>query len=172
MSQYIFSDFLSYFFNIKPLTDFLFFGKDYTNRAPIPTATNTDLGCEVESDLDFYKYLKGIAEIYQEYLENEFGGTFTIDEIYSPKEYNFETDTIILSWEKENLSETQMQKLLDDKFEALDDSELNDIETYDIYDHFYGYELYDSLNRFYVIDEQGNEKDIYFDNEKECYVAE
>ena len=130
----------------------------------------SDLGCEVKNEFDFYKYLKGVAEIYQEYLENELGGTFTIDEIYSPKEYNFETDTIVFIWEKENLSETQMQKLLDDKFEALDDSELNDIETYDIYDHFYGYELYDSLNRFYVIDEQGNEKDVYFGDGK--YVAE
>ena len=131
-----------------------------------------DLGCEVENEFEFDKYLKGIAEIYQEYLENELGGTFTIDRIYSPKEYNFFTDTITLSWEKENLSETQMQKLLDDKFEALDDSELNDIEAYDIYDWLNGYELYDSLNRFYVIDEQGNEKDVYWDNEKECYVTE
>ena len=131
-----------------------------------------DLGCEVENEFDFYKYLKGIAEIYQEYLENEFGGTFTIDEIYSPKEYNFGTDTIILSWEKENLSENQMQKLLDEKFEELDDSELYELECYEIYDHFYGYELYDSLNRFYVIDEQGNEKDVYWKNEKQGYTAE
>ena len=131
-----------------------------------------DLGCEIESDLDFYKYLKGIAEIYQEYLENELGGKFTVEEIYSPKYYNFETDNITLIWEKENLSESQMQKLLDDKFGSLDDSELASIENSDIYDFLNGYELYDSLNRFYVIDEQGEEKDVYFNNEKQCYVAE
>ena len=131
-----------------------------------------DLGCEVENEFDFYKYLQGIAEIYQEYLENEFGGTFTIDEIYSPKYYNFETDTIILVWEKENLSESEMKKLLDDKFEELDDSELWDIEAYEVYDHFYGYELYPNMVRYYVIDEQGNEKDVYWDDEKECYTAE
>ena len=131
-----------------------------------------DLNCEVKNEFDFYKYLQGIAEIYQEYLENEFGDTFTIDEIYSPKYYNFETDNIELVWEKENLSESEMKKLLDDKFEELDDSELWDIEAYEVYDHFYGYELYPNMVRYYVIDEQGNEKDVYWDDEKECYTAE
>ena len=131
-----------------------------------------DLGCEVESYLDFYKYLKAIGETYESYLENELGGKFTVEEIYSPKYYNFETDNIELVWEKENLSEIQMQKLLDDKFEELDDSELWDIEAYEVYDHFCGYELYPNMVRYYVIDEQGNEKDVYFDNEKQCYVAE
>ena len=131
-----------------------------------------DLGCEVENDFQFDKYLKGISEIYQEYLENELGGKFTVEEIYSPKYYNFETDNIILIWEKENLSESEMKKLLDDKFESLDDSELGSIENSDIYDFLNGYELYDSLNRFYVIDEQGNEKDVYWDNEKQGYTAE
>ena len=131
-----------------------------------------DLGCEIESDLDFNKYLKEIAETYESYLTNEFSGTFTIDKIYSPKEYNFWTDTIILSWEKENLSESEMQKLLDDKFEELDDSELWDIEAYEIYDGFNGYELYPNMVRYYVIDENGEEKDVYWDYKKECYVAE
>ena len=136
------------------------------------TEMKGDLNCEVENKFEFDKYLKGIAEIYQEYLTNEFGGTFTIDTIYSPKEYNFSTDNIIFIWEKENLSETQMKKLLDDKFESLDQADLLDIEGYDIYDWLNGYELYDSLNIFYVIDEQGNEKEVYFDNEKQCYVTE
>ena len=131
----------------------------------------SDLGCEVESDLDFNKYLKEIAETYESYLTNEFGGTFTIDKIYSPKEYNYWTDTIELVWEKENLSESQMQKLLDDKFEELDDNELWDIEADEIYDGFNGYELYQNMVRYYVKIE-GKEKDVYFDNEKECYVAE
>lgn len=131
----------------------------------------SDLNCEVKSYLDFNKYLKEVAETYESYLTNEFGGTFTIDEIYSPKYYNFETDTIILSWEKENLSEIEMQKLLDDKFELLDIYELNEIEMNDVYDHFYGYEIYQNMVRYYV-EIDGNEKDVYFDNEKECYVAE
>ena len=131
-----------------------------------------DLGCEVENEFDFYKYLKGIAEIYQEYLENELGGKFTVEEIYSPRYYNFETDNIILIWEKENLSESEMKKLLDDKFEELDDSELWDIEAYEIYDGFNGYELYPNMVRYYVIDEQENEKDVYWNDKKECYVAE
>ena len=131
----------------------------------------SDLGCEVESDLDFNKYLKEIAETYESYLTNEFGGTFTIDTIYSPKEYNFWTDTIILVWEKENLSESQMQKLLDDKFEELDDNELWDIEANEVYDGFNGYELYPNMVRYYVkID--GEEKDVYKKKKKECYVAE
>ena len=128
-----------------------------------------DLGCEIESDLDFDKYLKGIAEIYESYLTDEFGGTFTVDTIYSPKYYSFETDTIVFIWEKENLSETQMQKLLDDKFEPLDVYELNEIEVTDIYDGFNGYELYNS-HRYYVIAEQGQEKDVYFGDGK--YVTE
>ena len=131
-----------------------------------------DLGCEVENDFEFDKYLKGISEIYKEYLESEFDGTFTVDTIYSPKYYNYDTDNITLIWDDENLSENQMQKLLDDKFESLDDSELRDIEYHEIYDWLNGYELYDSLNRYYVIDEQGNEKDVYWDNEKQGYTAE
>ena len=131
-----------------------------------------DLGCEIESDLDFNKYLKEIAETYESYLQNEFGGTFTVDTIYSPKYYNFETDNIILIWEKENLSESQMQKLLDDKFEELDDNELWELEAYEIYDGFNGYELYPNMVRYYVIDEQGNEKDIYWDDKKEAYTVE
>ena len=130
-----------------------------------------DLGFEVESDLDFNKYLKEIAETYESYLTNEFGGTFTIDKIYSPKEYNFWTDTIELVWEKENLSESEMKKLLDDKFEELDDSELWDIEAYEIYDGFNGYELYPNMVRYYV-EIDGEEKDVYWNDKKECYVAE
>lgn len=131
----------------------------------------SDLGCEVESDLDFYKYLKAIGETYESYLQNEFGGTFTVDKIYSPKYYNFETDNIILIWEKENLSENQMQKLLDDKFEELDDSELWDIEAYEVYDHFCGYELYPNMVRYYV-EIDGKEKDVYWDCKKEAYTVE
>ena len=130
-----------------------------------------DLGCEVESDLDFYKYLKAIAETYESYLENEFGGTFVTDTIYSPKYYNYETDTIELIWEKENLSESEMQKLLDDKFEELDDSELWEIESDEVYDGFNGYELYPNIVRYYVkID--GEEKDVYWDDKKEAYTVE
>ena len=124
-----------------------------------------DLGCEIETDLDFYKYLKAIGETYESYLENEFGGTFVTDTIYSPKYYNYETDTIELIWEKENLSESEMKKLLDDKFEELDDSEL------EVYDHFNGYELYPNMVRYYV-EIDGEEKDVYWNDKKECYVAE
>lgn len=130
-----------------------------------------DLGCEVDSELDFNKYLKSISEIYESYLKTEFDGTFTVDTIYSPKYYNFETDSITLVWDDENLSENQMQKLLYEKFGTLDDSELWDIEAYEVYDHFYGYELYPNMVRYYV-EIDGNEKDVYFDNEKQCYVTE
>ena len=132
----------------------------------------SDLGCEVESYLDFNKYLKEIAETYESYLTNEFGGTFLTYGIYSPKYYNFETDNITLIWEKENLSDNEMKKLLDDKFEELDDNELLDVEAYEIYDNFYGYELYPNMVRYYVIDEQGNEKDVYWDDKKEAYTVE
>ena len=130
-----------------------------------------DLDCEVESYLDFYKYLKAIGETYESYLTNEFGGTFLTSDIYSPKEYNFETDNIELVWEKENLSESEMKKLLDDKFEELDDSELWDIEAYEVYDNFCGYELYPNMVRYYV-EIDGEEKDVYWDDEKEAYTAE
>ena len=131
----------------------------------------SDLNCEVDSEFDFYKYLKAIAETYESYLTNEFGGTFTIDTIYSPKYYNYETDNITLLWDNENLSESEMKKLLDDKFEELDDNELWEIEMNDVYDHFCGYEIYQNMVRYYV-EIDGNEKDVYFDNEKECYVTE
>ncbi len=131
-----------------------------------------DLGCKVGNDFQFDKYLKGISEIYQEYLESEFDGTFTVETIYSPKYYNFETDSITLIWDHDNLSKSEMQKLLYEKFGSLDDSELRDIEYNDIYDWLNGYELYNDLNRYYVIDEQGNEKDVYWDNEKQGYTSE
>ena len=130
----------------------------------------SDLGCEVESDLDFNKYLKEIAETYESYLQNEFGGTFTVDTIYSPKYYNFETDNIELIWDHENLSESEMQKLLDDKFESLDEYELSEIEAYEVYDGFNGYELYPNMVRYYV-EIDGNEKEIGYDEEGK-YVIE
>ena len=64
-----------------------------------------------------------------------------------------------------------MQKLLDEKFESLDDSELGELEAYDIYDGFNGYELYLNMVRYYV-EIDGKEKDVYWDCKKEAYTVE
>ena len=64
-----------------------------------------------------------------------------------------------------------MQKLLDDKFEELDDNELWEIESDEVYDGFNGYELYPNMVRYYV-EIDGEEKDVYWNDKKECYVAE
>ena len=64
-----------------------------------------------------------------------------------------------------------MQKLLDDKFEELDDSELWEIESNEIYDGFNGYELYPNMVRYYV-EIDGEEKYVYWDDKKESYTVE
>ena len=60
-----------------------------------------------------------------------------------------------------------MKKLLDDKFEELDDSELWEVEMNDVYDQFCGYEIYQNMVQYYTMDG----KEIYY-NENGKYVTE
>lgn len=72
---------------------------------------------EIDVSIDCKKYLKEIAENYIFFMIGELEGVMTIEDIYSPREYNFDTDHIILNWENKKLSEKEMIDKLDNFIE-------------------------------------------------------
>ena len=110
---------------------------------------SAETGHDIDVTTNFKAYLNDIAQSYIEYFESEteLGGKWSIDTIYSPKEYNFETDTIILSWEKENLDETKMEKLFNEFLENTGD----DFENFEMYDGMRGYELLENNTEYTVM---------------------
>ena len=123
-------------------------------------ANDLNIDCnDIDVPLDFRGYLKAITELYKLYFEQELGGTWNIEGIYSPKEYNFTTDNFTLSWTKENLSENEMKEKFSELIEEFD-TDWGDFEM-NIYEGDGGYELYDD----YVSYKYNNEE-IYWDDDK------
>lgn len=119
---------------------------------------------DIEVTLDFRGYLKAITELYKLYFEQELGGTWNIEGIYSPKGYNFTTDNFTLLWTEENLSENEMKEKFSELIEEFD-TDYDNFETHEIFEGSYGYELYDNFVSY-----KYNDKEIYWDNEKEGYT--
>lgn len=127
-------------------------------------ANDLNIDCnDIDVTLDFYGYLKAIVELYQGYFEQELGGNWDIEAVYSPKEYNFTTDNFTLLWTKENLSENKMEKMFSELIEEYD-TDWGDFEM-NIYDGEHGYELYDNF-----ISYKYNDKEIYWDDDKQGYT--
>ena len=130
-------------------------------------ADDLNIDCnDIDVPLDFHGYLKAIVKLYKLYFEQELGGTWNIEGVYSPKEYNFTTDNFTLSWTKENLSENEMKEKFSELIEEFD-TDYDNFETHEIYDGSHGYELY-----YNFVSYKYNNKEIYWDDEKECYVTE
>lgn len=73
----------------------------------------------IDVSIDTNEYLKAIAELYIEMLENELDdkGLFRVDTLYSPMYYNFDTDHIIITWDSEmslDDMERKLKELCDD----------------------------------------------------------
>lgn len=89
--------------------------------------------------VDAKTYLKKIAETYCNVLSNVFPNSqWVVHELYSPREYNFDTNHIVLEW-------VNAPKNAKQQFDAfLEDPDTETFEQYDVYDK-YGHELLSEL---------------------------
>ena len=108
--------------------------------------------------ISFKTYLEKIAEVYINCFENEISNSkWEIERVSSPREYNFETDHIILKWinAPEN-AEERFNNFLEEI-----DNDYVDFENFTIYDFHCGYEIVHELAEFH--DWDGNP--ITFNNQ-------
>lgn len=70
-------------------------------------------GYDIDVSINTSEYLEAIGELYSEMLERELdsSGLFRVDSLYSPRWYNFETDTVIITWDSELPIEEMERKL-------------------------------------------------------------
>ena len=89
--------------------------------------------------VDAKVYLTKIAETYCDVLSNVFPNSqWVIHKLYSPREYNFDTDHIVLEW-------VNAPKDAKQQFDAfLKDPNIETFEQYDVYEK-HGYELLSEL---------------------------
>lgn len=104
--------------------------------------------------VDAKTYLKKIAETYCNVLSSVFPNSqWVIHKLYSPREYNFDTDHIVLEW----VNAPQNAKQQFDTF--LQDPDTETFEQYDVYDK-YGHELLSELAVW-----TKNDKPLYEDSQ-------
>lgn len=104
--------------------------------------------------VDAKTYLKKIAETYCNALSGVFPNSqWVIHKLYSPREYNFDTDHIVLEW----VNAPQNAKQQFDAF--LQDPDTETFEQYDVYDK-YGHELLSELATW-----TKNDKPLHEDNQ-------
>lgn len=117
------------------------------------------LGDATENDtldwtVDPKTYLKKIAETYCNVLSSVFPNSqWVVHELYSPREYNFDTDHIVLEWV--NAPKDAKQQF--DVF--LEDPDTETFEQYDVYEK-YGHELLSELAVW-----TKNDKPLYEDSQ-------
>lgn len=104
--------------------------------------------------VDAKTYLKKIAETYCNVLSSVFPNSqWVVHELYSPREYNFDTDHIVLEW-------VNAPKDAKQQFDAfLEDPDTKTFEQYDVYDK-YGHELLSELAVW-----TKNDKPLYEDSQ-------
>lgn len=102
----------------------------------------------INISLDAEKYLKEIAEKYVFFMIGELEGLMTIKQVYSPKEYNFDTDHIILDWENKKLSEKEMN----DKLNEFIEDNTNEWTTFEmaVFEDQNGTELYNNMVKYTI----------------------
>ena len=79
------------------------------------------------------QYLKEIAKLYENILENELGGKFEFHHSYSPAFYNYDTDHIYLSWSKEGKTTMELESDFNNYVDSI--SDLNEYEQLFVYDY-------------------------------------
>lgn len=100
---------------------------------------------KVDFYISFKKYLEKIAEVYINCIEHEITGSkWQLERVSSPREYNFDTDHIVLKWinAPEN-AEQRFNQYLDEI-----DNDFVDYENFTIYDFYQGYEIINELAKF------------------------
>lgn len=101
--------------------------------------------------ISFKEYLTKIAEVYINCFEKEISNSkWKIESISSPREYNFDTDHIILKWiDAPKNAEERFNNFLEEI-----DNDYVDFENFTIYDFHCGYEIIHELAEFH--DWEGN----------------
>lgn len=119
-------------------------------------------GYDIDVSINTSEYLEAIGELYCEMLERELdsSGLFRVDSLYSPRWYNFETDTVIITWDSE-LPIEEMERKLKELVSDNDNSEYwNDIEI-SLWDDK-GHELYANMVSY-----KYNDKELWFSMDSE-----
>ena len=103
---------------------------------------------DIDVSINTSEYLEAIGELYCEMFCNELDsiGTFKVKELYHPKEYNFNTDHIIIDWFSElslNEMESKVKELCDDNEDRINRNDWTIEEN--VYDRYHGHELYDDM---------------------------
>lgn len=100
---------------------------------------------DIDVSIDTNKYLEAIGELYCEVLEYELDekGLFRVDSLYSPREYNFDTDHIVITWDSDTFTVEEMKEELKELISTNDNKEDMDIEIELWIDR--GYELYSNM---------------------------
>ena len=93
---------------------------------------------KVEFSISFKKYLEEIAEVYINCFEKEISNSkWKIERISSPREYNFDTDHIILKWIN---APSNAEEIFKNYLETIKkDSEINDYDIFEIHKIFSEY---------------------------------
>ena len=101
---------------------------------------------KLEFSISFKKYLEEIAEIYINCFEKEISNSkWKIESVSSPREYNFDTDHIILKWiDAPKNAEERFNNFLEEI-----DNDYVDFENFTIYDFHCGYEIIHELAEFH-----------------------
>lgn len=103
--------------------------------------------------ISFKEYLTKIAEVYINVFENDIPNSkWEIENTYSPREYNFDTDHIILKWV--NAPENAEKRFKQYLKEIYDD--YVDFENFTIYDFYCGYEIIHELAQIHDWDDDQN----------------
>lgn len=100
---------------------------------------------DINVSIDKNKYLEAIGELYCEMLEYELDeeGTFKVDSLYSPREYNFDTDHMVITWDSDTFTVEEMKEELEELISTNDNKEDMDIESELWIDR--GYEIYSNM---------------------------
>lgn len=95
--------------------------------------------------ISFKTYLEKIAEVYINCIENEIPDSkWEIEHVSSPREYNFDTDHIILKWvDAPENAEERFNQYLEEIY-----NDFVDYEHFKIYDFYQGYEIIHELAEF------------------------
>ena len=94
--------------------------------------------------ISFKEYLTKIAEVYINVFENNIlNSKWELDGVYSPREYNFDTDHIILKWiNAPKDAEKRFNSYLKDIYNEYNEYDpYHDFEIYTIHDSYFGYEI-------------------------------
>ena len=103
--------------------------------------------------ISFKEYLTKIAEVYINVFENDIPNSkWEIKNLYSPREYNFDTDHIILKWVN---APKDAEKRFNNFLEEIDNDYV-DFENFTIYDFYCGYEIIHELAKIHDWDDDQN----------------